>query len=162
MTAWRIRAAEAADFDAIAAMVAALNAEEGYDPRLGPDGAALRTAFLGPAARGTALVAEGAEGLLGYITMHISYETTHAAPGAYVGDLYVRSQARRRGIARGLVAAAARHVRDRGGNHLWWTALPKNIGGQAFYRAIGAEPEPLFAYSLARKAFDRLAADGSP
>jgi GNAT superfamily N-acetyltransferase len=157
MSAPRIRALASDDLEAVAAMVAALNAEEGYDPRRSPAAAALGAAFLGRAARGAALVAEGADGLLGYLTLHISYETTHGAPGAYVGDLYVRRAARRRGVARALVAAAARRVRAGGGNHLWWTALPKNAGGQAFYRAIGAEGEPLLAFALARAAFDRLA-----
>lgn len=161
MSTPRIRPLAEADLDAVAAMVAALNAEEGYDPAKGPDAAGLRAAFLGDAARGTALVAEDTDGLLGYLTLHVSYETTHAAPGAYMGDLYVRPAARRRGVARALVAAAARHVRHGGGNHLWWTALPANAGGQAFYRAIGAEGEPLFAFALAEGAFARLAEEAA-
>lgn len=159
MSAPRIRPLAEADLADVAAMIAALNAEEGYDPGKGPGAVDLRAALLGDRRRGEALVAEGAEGLLGYLTLHVSYETTYAAPGAYMGDLYVRPEARRRGVARALVAAAARHVREGGGNHLWWTALPRNAAGQAFYRAIGAEGEPLFAYALAKEAFARLAGE---
>jgi GNAT superfamily N-acetyltransferase len=104
------------------------------------------------------MVAETPGLLLGYVTLHTTYETTYASRGAYVGDLFVRPERRRLGIGRSLLAAAARAVRDEGGGHLWWTALPKNAAGQAFYARLGAKPETLIAYALADGAFDTLAA----
>lgn len=159
MSAARIREMQAGDADAVAAMVAELNRHEGYDPALGPDAAALCRAFLGGAARGRLLVAEAGPGLAGYVTLHLNYETTFTSPGAYVGDLYVVPALRRRGIGRALLGAAARLVRAGGGDHLWWTALPGNTGGHAFYRRLGAKGEPVVAFVLAEEAFGRMAAE---
>ena len=159
MSAARIREMQEADAEAVAAMVAELNRHEGYDPALGPDAAALRRAFLGGAARGRLLVAEAGPGLAGYVTLHLNYETTFTSPGAYVGDLYVVPALRRQGIGRALLSAAARLVRAGGGDHLWWTALPGNTGGHAFYRRLGAKGEPVVAFVLAEEAFGRIAGE---
>jgi GNAT superfamily N-acetyltransferase len=152
-----IRAFTAADAHHIAELVAALNAEEGYDPRGAADAAALRDAFLGPLALGVLLLADDPP--RGYATLHPSFETESGARGGVMGDLYVAPAARRAGLGRALVAACARHVRGAwGGDFLWWTALPKNAAGHAFYTAIGARSgEDIRAFSLRRHAFDRLA-----
>jgi GNAT superfamily N-acetyltransferase len=153
-----IWALAAADLGALAAMVFALNKSEGYDPRLGPDAAALQGAYLGTAPTGRCLVAEDGTALAGYATLHVTYETTYASRGAYLGDLYERPAHRRRGVGRALVAAAARIVRAEGGGHLWWTSLPANDAAREFYRRLGAKPEVVVAHALAEAAFDGLAA----
>ncbi len=159
MTAARcvVRPFAANDAEAVAGMIFALNEGEGYDPKLGPDAAALPTVYLGPSATGRCLVAEDESGLVGYVALHTTYETTHASRGFYVADLYVAPAARRRGIGRALLAAAARLARSEGGGHLWWTALPGNAGAHGFYRALGCRDEALRAFVLADAAFDRLA-----
>ncbi len=157
MSAPRIRPMTSDDAPEVARMVGELNETEGYHRGTVPDAEALRSAFLGVAAAGRLLVAEGAEGLAGYLTLHVTYETEFAARGCYLGDLYVRPQARRQGIGRSLVAAAARMARLEGGSYLWWTALPHNAASHAFYRAIGAEDEPIRAFVLTFGAFERLA-----
>lgn len=161
MTA-RIRPFVAADAEAVAAMIHALNAAEGYDPRLGPDAAALPAAYLGAQATGRCLVAEMEGVIVGYATLHVTYETTFASRGVYVADLYVVPPARLRGIGRALIGAAARLAAAEGGGHLWWTALPHNEAGQAFYRRLGAEPEPVIAFALARESFAQLAQIDGP
>lgn len=154
----RVRPFAPADAEAVAAMVGALNAEEGYDRGTAPDAAALRAAFLGPAATGRLLVAaDAADRPLGYLTLHTTYETEFAARGAYLGDLYVLPAARRQGLGRALVGAAARLVQAEGGVFLWWTALPQNAAAHAFYERLGAEGEPIRAFALTREAFARLA-----
>jgi GNAT superfamily N-acetyltransferase len=156
-----IRDARENDAKAIAALVEALNESEGYDTRLGPDAAAIAQAYLGPARAGRCAVAEDAEGLIGYITWHTTYETTYASRGAYVGDLFVAPAWRRQGVGTGLLGFAARAVRAEGGGHLWWTALPANADGQAFYGRLGAKPERIIAYALADEAFDALSRERS-
>jgi GNAT superfamily N-acetyltransferase len=153
-----VRALAATDLDALAGMVFALNEAEGYDPDLGADAAALGRAYLGATPAGRCLVAEDGAVLAGYATLHVTYETTYASRGAYLGDLFVQPGYRRRGIGRALVAAAARLVRAEGGQHLWWTALPANEAARAFYQRLGAKPEAVIAHALAEDAFDRLAA----
>lgn len=154
----RIRPFRPDDAGAVAAMVAALNKEEGYDPGKAPDAAALGAAFLGEGATGRLLVAvDAADQPLGYTTIHTIYETAVGARGAFLGDLYVAQRARRQGLGRALVAAAAAAVRAEGGMFLWWTALPGNASAHGFYRALGAEDETLQVFTLARAALDRLA-----
>jgi GNAT superfamily N-acetyltransferase len=100
---------------------------------------------------------DAADQPLGYTTLHTTYEAEVGARGAFLGDLYVAPGARRQGLGRALVAAAAASVRAEGGLFLRWTALPGNAAAHAFYRALGAEDEPLRAFTLAHDAFDRLA-----
>ena len=154
----RVRGFEPGDADAVAAMVAALNAEEGYDPDRAPDAAGLRAAFLGATAAGRLLVAvDAADRAQGYATLHAIYETAVGARGAYLGDLYLTPEMRGQGIGRSLVAAAAKLVRAEGGVFLWWTALPGNARAHGFYRALEAEDETLQGFTLGRAAFHRVA-----
>jgi GNAT superfamily N-acetyltransferase len=152
-----IRPFAAADAEAVAAMVVALNAEEGYDPAAAASATALCDAFLGARALGALLVA--ADPPCGYATLHPTFEAESGSRGGVMGDLYVAPPARRGGVGRALVAACTRHVRAAwGGEFLWWTALPKNAAGHAFYAALGARSgEDIRAFLLTREAFDRLA-----
>ena len=154
----RVRPFEAADADAVATLVAALNREEGYNRATPPDAAELRAAFLGADAAGFLLVAEVEAAPVGYATGHATYETEFAARGFYMGDLYVAREHRRHGIGRALVAAMAAEARARGARFLWWTALPGNAGAHGFYRAIGGAGEDLRAFVLADAAFERVVA----
>ena len=164
--ACRVRPFRAGDAEAVAAMVAGLNREEGYDPATAPGAAELRDAFLGGGAWGFLLVAVpggNAEGTgpAGYATGHATYETQFAACGFYMGDLYVSPGHRRRGIGRALVAAMAAEARARGGCFLWWTALPGNAAAHRFYASVGGAGEDLRAFVLADAAFDGLSAGAS-
>jgi GNAT superfamily N-acetyltransferase len=155
-----VRPFEAGDAEAVSALVAALNREEGYNRATPPGAADLRAAFLGTDPAGLLLVAlpgAGAAPVVGYATGHATYETEFAARGFYVGDLYVAREHRRRGVGRALLAAMAAVARARGGRFLWWTALQGNAGGHAFYRAVGGAGEDLRAFALAGAAFDRMA-----
>ncbi len=99
----------------------------------------------------------------GYSLYHDAYEPSHAARGAYIADLYVDADARRRGLGRQLVATVARDIRDRGGCFLWWVAQPWNEAAQTFYGRLGASGNPVTANALAYGSFETLAgfaADG--
>lgn len=157
-----IRDLAEADLGAVAALIRALNDSEGYDPRLSPAARDVGKAFLGEGRTGRFLVAESGTALIGYVTFHTTYETTYASRGAYVGDLFVQDAHRRRGVGRRLLGAVASAVRRDGGAHLWWTALPKNAAGQAFYARLGAKPETIIVYALAEAAFATIAADHAP
>ena len=156
-----VRPFEAGDAGAVAALVAALNREEGQNRAVTPDSAGLRAAFLGGDPAGFLLVAQIEAAPVGYATGHATYETEYAARGFYMGDLYVAQGHRRRGVGRALVAGMAAGARARGARFLWWTALPGNAGAHGFYRAIGCRDEALRAFVLADAAFGRLA-DAAP
>jgi GNAT superfamily N-acetyltransferase len=113
-----------------------------------------------------ALVAEEAGRLLGYASFYPAYDTQYAVKGFYLQDLYVRKEARRRGVGRALMAAVARACLDAGGSYMFWHAQPSNRAGRAFYRALGARSEPVSTLSLQpgpmRKLAGRPTFEGDP
>ena len=102
------------------------------------------------------LVAELARRLVGYALLCKGFEAHTAKKRLWIGDLYVRPAARRRGTGRALVAAAARHGRQFGCDALYWDLWRSNSAGEAFYRGLGAEEAT--ALAVMRLGKDRLAA----
>jgi GNAT superfamily N-acetyltransferase len=156
MSAVRVRAASPGDAGTIVAFSHALSREEGYAaPAL--QARHVRTEGFGPNARFRALIAELGGRPVGYALFYPAYDTDHAARGLYLQDLYVVAEARRQGAGRALMAAVARACQADGGGYVFWNALPKNRGGRAFYRALGALEEPVLTLSLQPDALKRLA-----
>ncbi len=113
--------------------------------------------------RTIAIVAEDDDGsLIGYATAHTTYETGHAERGLYVADLYVAPAHRRQGVARALLAAAARRGHAIGARHLWLTAKDGNAAAHAFYRRLGARGETVRAFAVVHQDFLNLAAEPPP
>ena len=113
--------------------------------------------------RTIAIVAATDDGtLIGYATAHATYETGHAERGLYVADLYVAPGHRRQGVARALLAAAARRGHAIGARHLWLTAQEKNAAAHAFYRRLGARGETVRAFAVVHQDFNNLAAEPPP
>ncbi|HEX6142679.1 MAG TPA: GNAT family N-acetyltransferase [Geminicoccaceae bacterium] len=156
MAALRIRDAVADDAGAIADLIRQFSAEDGQASPITPE-EVLRNAF-GPRPRFFVIVAEEAARIAGYVLYYPSYDTDHAARGFYLQDVYVRPEARGRGIGRALMAEAAQRCLQDGGLYLFWNALEGNAGGRAFYRAIGAREEPVVTLSLQPESLRVLAA----
>lgn len=154
-----VRRARKEDAATVSAMCLALNEDEAVPGRRFTPQAMLRDAFA-PEPRFILLVAELAGVVVGYALATPSYESNWAAPGLCVGDIYVAPPARRRGVARALVAALAAQARREGRAYLWWTSLSGNAGAREFYRALGSTTEHLHAHALAGDEFARLADEG--
>lgn len=152
-----VRPARVEDAAALHALMVALSADQG-DPTdlLTPRQVARE--ILGEA-RAIVVVAEAADAaLIGYATGHPTYETGHAEAGLYVGDLYVRPEHRRQGVAQALLAALARAGHARGARHLWLTAREGNTAAHALYRRLGARGERVMAFAVTHQDFLNLAA----
>ncbi len=106
-------------------------------------------------ADGALLVAEDEGGqVLGFATCFVEEDELEQEPRlARIEDLVVAAPARRRGIARALVAEACRFARGRDAGRIVLSVLTSNVEAAAAYRRLGFRP---FLVTLERS----LAGDG--
>jgi GNAT superfamily N-acetyltransferase len=84
------------------------------------------------------LIAEQGGGAVGYLMYHFGYWPADAAPSLHVVDLFVRAEARKRGVARAMMEEALAIIRRRGGQRLLWTVWDQNHPAITFYERLGA------------------------
>ena len=72
------------------------------------------------------------------VTFH-TYSTFRALPTLFLEDLFVHPEARRRGIARAMIAHLQALAVERGCGRMEWTVLDWNTPAKDLYDAIGAE-----------------------
>jgi len=90
----------------------------------------------------------GAEVLLGYrdgvcegfALFFPNYSTFLAKPGIYLEDLYVKPDARGRGLGLALLTEIARLAVERGCGRVEWSVLDWNEPSIGFYKKLGAVP----------------------
>ena len=104
------------------------------------------------------LVAEDAGRVVGYASYQDHYNTDVGARGLWLAELYVAEEARRRGIARKLMAALARIATDRGLVSIWWAVRTANTRARAFYEIINAGDDDTRLIGLDGAALASLAA----
>jgi len=151
-----VRAAGADDADVIAAMIAALSAEDGADPPEFTQDHFLCHG-LGPGRLFDTLVADLDGHPAGMAIVTRGYDSQSASGGIILEDLYVEPLARRRGVGTALIAACARLARNEGRHWVAWQVRRSNVRAQIFYRALGAAAETVDTMALAGEAFDRMA-----
>lgn len=160
MTRTLIRAARDEEAEEIAELFNAINGLGGRGPVVPMTGAHVREHLLGPRPLSTLLVAEHEARLAGFITANLVFDSTRAAAGCIVVDLYVRPECRRRGIGRALMAAMAAEARRDGAACLWWGVDEGDDEATAFYISLGAVLEERFeGRLLAGAAYETLAAE---
>jgi len=96
------------------------------------DGFGLRPAFEG-------LVAEEHGCVIGYLLYHFGYDSDGTFRNLHIVDLYVDARARRQGIGRGLMMAAAAVGRKSGAREMIWSVYHANDLAAAFYEKLGAQ-----------------------
>ncbi len=75
---------------------------------------------------------------VGFALWFVNFSTWVGKHGIYLDDLYVRQEARSRGIGRRLLATLAAICIERGYDRLDWWVLDWNADAIRFYRSIGA------------------------
>lgn len=83
------------------------------------------------------LVAEGDGQVVGFTQLFPSFSSVRAARAWILNDLYVLPVARRQGVARALLHAAAEHGRQTGAARLELETDHDNRSAQALYRHLG-------------------------
>ncbi|WP_310784471.1 GNAT family N-acetyltransferase [Mycobacterium sp. Z3061] len=71
----------------------------------------------------------------------LNFSTWDGVAGVYLEDLYVRPRFRRRGLARGLLAALASECVRNGYSRLSWAVLNWNTDAIALYDGVGGQPQ---------------------
>ena len=105
-----------------------------------------------------ALLAELDGRPVGFALFFHNFSTFLGRGGIYLEDLYVRPEARGRGVGKALLRVLAALARERGCGRLEWWCLDWNESSIAFYKSMGAEPmSDWTVYRVAGDALDRLA-----
>ena len=160
-----VRPARPEDVPALVAMVHDLARYEREPDAVVNDVAAMTGALFGPAPAVFALVAEGdgPGGLDGMAVWFVTYSTWTGRHGIWLEDLWVRPEARRRGLARALMARLAAEACARGWARLDWSVLDWNEPARAFYRSLDAgELDEWTTHRLDGAALARLASLDRP
>jgi GNAT superfamily N-acetyltransferase len=79
---------------------------------------------------------------VGFAVFFASYSTWEATPGLYLEDLFVRPEARGKGVGRELLEHVARLTVARGWARLEWRVLDWNEPSIRFYKSLGATVMP--------------------
>ena len=90
-----------------------------------------------PAFRG--LIAEDETGAIGYALFSGSYEGDYVRQ-LYLVDLFVRREARSRGVGKQLFEAVGEVARKEGITRISWRVFKKNTAALRFYQRLGAVP----------------------
>ena len=141
-----IRRANAADLDAAAALF------DAYRRFYGQAGDLPRArAFLAERidrGESVVLLAEAGGATRGFTQLYPVYSSVRTARTWLLNDLFVAEDARRRGVARALLDAAATFARDDGAAGLMLETMRDNAPARALYRAAGWHEDATQWYSL--------------
>lgn len=137
----RIRDAVPGDEASLLALLRGLAEYERLTDRFRATEAGLAAALFGPRPAAQAVLAEEAGQALGLALWHRTFSTFACRTGYYLEDIFVRPEARGRGIGRMLFGELARRLRAEGGETITWAVLRWNEPALSFYRGLGAEPE---------------------
>ena len=98
----------------------------------------LRDGF-GPEPAFFGFIAERESRAVGYLLYHFGYDVDRGARVMYIVDLWVDPAARRGGVGRALMRAAAARCRARGASELIWAVFAPNKLAVDFYARLGGE-----------------------
>lgn len=121
----------------------------------------LRRALFGPEARAEVVFARVDDEVVGFALFFHNFSTFVGRAGLYLEDLYVRPEARGRGVGRALLAHLARIARERGCGRMEWAVLDWNETAIHFYRGLSARAmDEWTTFRLAEEPLARLAGEG--
>jgi GNAT superfamily N-acetyltransferase len=129
-----IRAARGDDFEAVTALLEALGRARVTQATRDDARAVFRQQILDPDAHH--MVAEDERGeVVAFCSMHFRTRLNHPTEEAWIPDLFVAEDARRRGIARALLAEAERRALERGCWHVTLESGHQRAEAHQLYRS---------------------------
>ena len=154
-----IRAATEADRDLIRELWEEFEAELGHEPYQRETWEEAWDDLSETVHEGVALIAEEDGRALGFIFCVLG---DRGRKTAHVTDVYVRPQARRRGIGRALLAEIVEPARAAGLDHASLEVLIRNADARRLYDRLGFAPVDMFMVAPLDLFADRLASDERP
>ena len=102
-----------------------------------------------PEGEGVQLIArDDAGAAVGFATVYWGWDTLLAARIGIMHDLFVREDARSRGVATALIDACVEECRQHGAAKLGWQTARDNVRARRVYDRVGATPEEWLDYWL--------------
>jgi GNAT superfamily N-acetyltransferase len=135
-----IRAAAEEDLPLILEFIRGLAEYERLPHECVADVPTLRRFLFGERPAAEVVFAELDGTVCGFALFFTNFSTFLGRPGIYLEDLFVRPEARGRGVGRALLAHLARMVVDREYGRLEWWVLDWNRDAIRFYEQLGARP----------------------
>lgn len=118
----------------------------------------IRETIFGAEPAASVLFAYKGDRAVGFAVYFFTYSTFVGLPGLYLEDLFVKPEARGKGVGRELLRYLAKVAKQKQCGRIEWAVLHWNEPAIGFYRSLGAVPMDEWAvYRLAGDALDQLA-----
>ncbi len=137
---FQIRPARPDDCETIANLVRELAIYEKLEHRAVATADDFRRNLFGPRPYAETLLAESSGRPIGLVLFFHTFSTFRGQPGIYIEDIFVRTEERRRGVGKALLASVARIAEERGCGRVEWSVLNWNTPSIALYASLGARP----------------------
>jgi GNAT superfamily N-acetyltransferase len=158
-----LRRATEADAPTILELIRGIAEYERLSHEVEATEALLRTHGFGPRPIFEAVLAEVDGRALGFALYFFTFSTFKARPTLYLEDLFVRPEARGRGIGRRLLVHLARIAVERDCGRMEWSVLDWNTPARDFYFKLGAVAmDEWTVFRMTPRAFGALAREGPP
>jgi GNAT superfamily N-acetyltransferase len=159
-TDFEIRQAEEEDVPEILELIKALAEFENLSDEVVATEELLKITLFGINSPAEVQIAYDKNNTLGFALYFRSFSTFLGRPGIYLEDLYVRENARGKGVGEALLRRLAQRTREIGGGRLEWAVLNWNEPAIGFYQKMGAAPlDEWTTYRVTGKNLQELAED---
>ena len=159
-TDFEIRQAEKEDVPEILELIKALAEFENLSDEVVATEELLKITLFGINSPAEVQIAYDKNNTLGFALYFRSFSTFLGRPGIYLEDLYVRENARGKGVGEALLSRLAQRTREIGGGRLEWAVLNWNEPAIGFYQKMGAAPlDEWTTYRVTGKNLQELAED---
>ena len=159
-TDYEIRQAEVEDVPEILELIKALAEFENLSEEVVATEELLKITLFGINSPAEVQIAFDKNKTLGFALYFRTFSTFLGRPGIYLEDLYVRENARGKGVGEALLRRLAQRTREIGGGRLEWAVLNWNEPAIGFYQKMGAAPlDEWTTYRVTGKNLQELAED---
>jgi GNAT superfamily N-acetyltransferase len=156
----RIEPATERDIPLILEFVRGLAEYEKHLDRVEATEERIRKTIFGTEPAAQVLFAYENDSPVGFAVFFYTYSTFVGLPGLYLEDLYVKPEARGKGVGRALLRFLARLAKEKNCFRIEWAVLHWNESAIGFYKGLGAVPmDEWNVYRLSGAELDLLAAE---